>query len=188
MFTPHLFEYENRAETAGGETHQQSANLLAQASGLYGRAYWRGMVGRALAALTGHPRRLLVLSDVIARAPIDGRRYAGLQTVGVACIVGTESRVDDFDAAFHPLSSHDRYRWVSMAQTFLRFRAVPPVELIQVGGAYFVRDGHHRVSVARTVGQALIEAEVTVYEVEIRPETLPPAASAATACLVDCAA
>jgi len=43
---------------------------------------------------------------------------------------------------------------------------LPPVELVQVGDVYFVRDGHHRISVARTVGQRDIEAEVTVWHVD----------------------
>jgi hypothetical protein len=41
---------------------------------------------------------------------------------------------------------------------------LPPVELIQVGDVYFVRDGHHRISVARMMGQDSIDAEVTVWE------------------------
>ena len=41
---------------------------------------------------------------------------------------------------------------------------LPPVELIQVGSAFYVRDGHHRISVARVLGQVTIEAEVTVWD------------------------
>jgi hypothetical protein len=44
-------------------------------------------------------------------------------------------------------------------------RTLPPVELIQVGDLYFVRDGHHRISVAQAMGQESIEAEVTVWQV-----------------------
>jgi hypothetical protein len=40
---------------------------------------------------------------------------------------------------------------------------LPPVVLVQVGDVYFVRDGHHRISVARALGQLDIEAEVTVW-------------------------
>ena len=38
---------------------------------------------------------------------------------------------------------------------------MPPVELLKVGDIYFVRDGHHRVSVARALGRADIDAYVT---------------------------
>jgi hypothetical protein len=40
---------------------------------------------------------------------------------------------------------------------------LPPVQLIQVGDAYFVRDGHHRISVAHHLGQASIDAEVLIW-------------------------
>jgi len=40
---------------------------------------------------------------------------------------------------------------------------LPPVQLIQVGADYYVRDGHHRVSVTRALGLDVIEAEVTVW-------------------------
>jgi hypothetical protein len=48
--------------------------------------------------------------------------------------------------------------------------ALPPVDVIQVEDAYFVRDGHHRVSVARAMGQQEIEAEITAWQVEF-PES-----------------
>jgi hypothetical protein len=46
-----------------------------------------------------------------------------------------------------------------------RGKSLPPVDLIQVGDAYFVRDGHHRISVARALGQQDIEAKVIVWQV-----------------------
>jgi hypothetical protein len=39
------------------------------------------------------------------------------------------------------------------------------VELIQIGEVYFVQDGHHRISVARALGQRTIEAQVVVWQV-----------------------
>jgi hypothetical protein len=42
---------------------------------------------------------------------------------------------------------------------------LPAVDLIQIGDVYFVRDGHHRISVGRAMGQEIIDAEVTVWEV-----------------------
>jgi hypothetical protein len=48
--------------------------------------------------------------------------------------------------------------------THLAGDPLPPVELIQVGSVYFVRDGHHRISVARAMGQQEIEAVVTVWQ------------------------
>jgi hypothetical protein len=49
--------------------------------------------------------------------------------------------------------------------------------LIQVGDDYFVRDGHHRISVARAFGREQIDAEVIVWDLGPRPpEMLEPVA------------
>src|SRR6266508_3609036 len=76
-----------------------------------------------------------------------------------------EGRCDDFDVGFHPLKEHTEERWVSVARAQLRGLGLPPVELIQMGDAYFVRDGHHRISVAAALGQQEIDAVVTVWQV-----------------------
>lgn len=87
--------------------------------------------------------------------------YLGLQVVDVRKIVGSENRVTDFDADFTPRAMHLQNRWVSVAIAYIRDIALPPVELIQVGDEYYVRDGHHRISVARAMDQAMIHATVT---------------------------
>ena len=84
-------------------------------------------------------------------------------------IRGTEGQRDAFDDAFHPLTSHTRGRWVSIASAWLQGTSLPPVDLIRVGEVYFVRDGHHRISVARALGQQEIDAVVTVWEVATSP-------------------
>jgi len=55
--------------------------------------------------------------------------------------------------------------WMGIAMARQQGIAMPAVQLIQVGDLYFVRDGHHRMSVARALGEAYVEAEVTVWEV-----------------------
>ncbi len=84
-------------------------------------------------------------------------------TRNLRSIIGSEGRAADFDLGFHPLDESARDRWVSMAVAYLRHLPLPPVELIQVGDAYFVRDGHHRISVGRAFGQIAIDAEVTTW-------------------------
>ena len=79
-------------------------------------------------------------------------------------IRGSEGRCQDFDVAFHPLKQHAEERWVSVARAQLRGLGLPPIELIQVGEVYFVRDGHHRISVAAALGQQEIDAVVTVWQ------------------------
>jgi hypothetical protein len=78
----------------------------------------------------------------------------------LAKIVGSEGRTADFDSAFDPLRSHNRDRWIGIAAARRQGAILPPVELIQVGDTYYVRDGNHRVSVAKAAGQVEIEAQI----------------------------
>src|SRR5262249_49583669 len=135
------------------------------ASALYARSCHAGRVGRIWAKLRGQSRRLLDLNTVAAASAIGDRRAAGTQTVPIGQIRGSEGRCEDFDVAFHPLKAHTEDRWLSVAKANLRGRGLPPVELIQLGEVYFVRDGHHRISVAAALGQQEIDAVVTVWQV-----------------------
>jgi hypothetical protein len=86
--------------------------------------------------------------------------------VPIQKIRGSQGRTKDFDRGFHPLKNHTRDRWVGIAVARQRGTALPSVSLVQVGDLYFVLDGHHRISVARALGQRDIEAHVTVWQVE----------------------
>lgn len=88
--------------------------------------------------------------------------YEGLQLVRLAEIKGTEGRKHDFDADFAPLTERVENRWVSVAMAILSGKSLPPVELVKVGDEFYVRDGHHRISVAKALRQDAIEAIVTV--------------------------
>ena len=79
-------------------------------------------------------------------------------------IQGSEGRCRDFDRGFAPLQDHTRERWLSVAVAWLQGHALPAVDLVEVGELYFVRDGHHRISVARALGCVDIDASVTVWE------------------------
>jgi hypothetical protein len=88
-----------------------------------------------------------------------------VQTVAIGQIRGSEGRCEDFDSSFQPLKEHAEERWVSVARAQLRGLSLPPIELIQLGDVYFVRDGHHRISVAAALGQQEIDAVVTIWQV-----------------------
>lgn len=136
---------------------------------LYNEARRPDWIGKLWSALTGRSRQLLHLSDVQASGALHGCHYAGTRPVPIGHIRGSEGRCEDFDAGFRPLKVHNKGRWVSIAKARLQGVVLPPVDLIQVGDAYFVRDGHHRISVARAFGQTDIDAEVTVWEVASPP-------------------
>jgi hypothetical protein len=112
---------------------------------------------------TRKSNRLRALNTVSQRIPAGNTRYAGMRAVPLAQIRGSENRLDDFDASFNPLQQHNQDRWLNVAMANLRGVTMPPVELIQLDGAYYVRDGHHRISVARAMGQEVIDAEVSVW-------------------------
>lgn len=131
---------------------------------LYDRARRAGRLGRIWAALGGRPARLARLANATAGAAPLNRHAIGLRTVPIRQIGGSEARWRDFDADFHPLLGATRDRWLRLATARLRGRALPPVELIAAGSTYYVRDGHHRLSVARVLGEDFIEAHVTVWQ------------------------
>jgi hypothetical protein len=81
-------------------------------------------------------------------------------SVPIDCIRGSEGRTEDFDDTFHPLHDRMRSRWLNVASMRLAGEGLPSVELIHSCGRYFVRDGHHRISVAKALGEAYIDAEV----------------------------
>ena len=132
---------------------------------LYCRARNRGQWGQLWSALTGCSRRLLTLDEIRATCAICDNRSVGIRNVPMCQIRGTESRAGDFDRDFNPLSDHNQGRWQRVAAACQRGKTLPPVDLVQVEDLYFVRDGHHRISVAQALGQQDIEAKVVVWQV-----------------------
>jgi hypothetical protein len=82
--------------------------------------------------------------------------------------VGSEGRYHDFNQAFLPKHDYMKQRWVSIDSAHYHDVILPPVRLYEIGGLYFVRDGNHRVSVARMKGMESIDAEVTSLSSEIK--------------------
>jgi len=121
----------------------------------------RARLGKIKAFLSGHSNRLLNLSEITNGAQVFSRHYVGLHTVPVRQIQGSESRNKDFDRDFNPVRDHTKERWVNIFAARLLEKSLPAVDLIKVGEIYFVRDGHHRVSVANALGAEFIDAHVT---------------------------
>ncbi len=132
---------------------------------LYQRAWLKGWLRRMRSALTRRSSDLLNLAEAEASRHIENRYSAGVQMVALDQIQGSQGRCRDFDRAFYPLQGHSESRWLRVAMVRELGVVLPLVELVQVGNIYFVRDGHHRISVARALGQTEIEAEVRVWEV-----------------------
>ena len=134
----------------------------------FDRAYKRGWLYKFWALLTQCSAQMLNLQKVKTALSIRNRHYKGIRTVLLDQIRGSENRPADFDVRFNPLRRDDKARWINVASAMLLDINLPPVELIQIGDTYFVRDGHHRVSAARALGQEEIDAIVTTWDVNWR--------------------
>jgi hypothetical protein len=110
---------------------------------------------------SGDLDHILPFDEVVGALGMRERRPLGLRDVPLDRILGTVDRTNDFDRAFRPTSSRARERWERLATAARRGETLPPISLYVVGGVYFVRDGHHRVSVARALGRDTIDAWVT---------------------------
>ncbi|MGD8624380.1 MAG: hypothetical protein PVJ34_07585 [Anaerolineae bacterium] len=165
MFNPNqpiTFLAVNGAANSQRDTQQRPVQ---SALHLFDRACTRGWLHRLWSALTRRSNRLLDLDDVKMTCEIHNRCYAGIQAVSLDQIRGSEGRCRDFDAAFHPRQNHNKGRWLNVAIARQTGTSLPPVALVQIEDVYFVTDGHHRISVARALGQKCIEAEVVIWQV-----------------------
>jgi uncharacterized membrane protein YfbV (UPF0208 family) len=131
------------------------------------RAYRRGFWRKLSSWLTGERNELLPFDAVRDRIPLRGQHYIGLKQIPIEQIVGSMGRYRDFDRAFLPRQARTRGRWESIDSAHYDDVILPPVELYKMGEVYFVRDGNHRVSVAREQGQEFVDAYVTEIDVSV---------------------
>jgi hypothetical protein len=128
------------------------------------RARRRATLARLAARLRGVPDDVGVIlpyEEVVAALGFVSQHNIGTKVVALEAIVGTVDRGREFDRSFRPTSGRVRSRWEHVATAMRRGESMPPVDLIQIGEIYFVRDGHNRVSVARALGRTDIDAYVT---------------------------
>jgi uncharacterized ParB-like nuclease family protein len=115
------------------------------------------------AALTRRGRRLASIEDVLDAARAEGRSYGGIQEIPVDKIVGSAgsmAKAEDFDPAFLPTTPRLRDRWTRIYREMVEGAELPPIDVYRVGDGYYVIDGHHRVSVARSLDRPTITARI----------------------------
>lgn len=149
---------------------QNSSLVKSQARDDFNKARSKATITGILHALTPEKQRLLSLEDVRNLLRPKSETYKGMQTVDIDKIVGSEGRYEDFNSAFLPRRDFIRSRWESIDRAHLSSIILPPIKLYEIGGVYFVRDGNHRVSVARSQGVMAIDAEVIELDTEIKLE------------------
>jgi hypothetical protein len=116
-----------------------------------------------LAHVTGRPADLLPFEAVREGLQLRHMVDRGIEEVPLELIVGTLGREREFNRAFLPRDDALRDRWEDVQGLAEGPRGFAPVELYKVGDAYFVVDGHHRVSVAKALGTPSIEARVEEF-------------------------
>jgi hypothetical protein len=128
---------------------------------------------RALSAIAARLRResdlavILPFDEVVQALGRRGERRLGLQTIELDSIVGTVDRGREFDRRFRPTSGRVRPRWERINTAQRKGQAMPPIDVYRIGDLHFVKDGHHRVSVAGALGHADIDAYVTEVLTEL---------------------
>ncbi|HSL42886.1 MAG TPA: hypothetical protein VK897_05605 [Anaerolineales bacterium] len=163
MFENRINAFENVHTLDHGGSENIYARQYNVALSQFRSALLKGKVFRLKRKALRRQPYLYDLNALKADLRVLGSSYSGIQVVPVNSIIGSEGRTADFDLHFHPLSEAARDRWTNMAIVHLSRIPLPPIQLIRIGDAYFVRDGHHRVSVARAFGQAAMDAEVITW-------------------------
>jgi uncharacterized protein DUF4032 len=139
----------------------------------FARARRRRVLARLAHRLRGGPSDvdlILPFEEVVEALGRRGERHLGLQTIPLDSIVGTVDRTRGFDRSFRPTSGQVRKRWERIAKAQRQGEAMPPIQVYRIGGMHFVKDGHHRVSVARAQGRRDIEAYVTEVITAVDPD------------------
>jgi hypothetical protein len=149
----------------------QIDSIAQKASYDFSRARGKAILSQIQNFLNTDRDRLLSFNDVKDILKPKNQVYRGSQTVPIKMIVGSEGRYHDFNKFFLPRKEHLRHRWERVDEAHILDIILPSILLYEIGGVYFVRDGNHRVSVAKSQGVEFIDAEVIslTTEVNIKP-------------------
>jgi len=122
-----------------------------------------------LSVLRGVPNQLVPFDWVQHLAP-HGEHHVGLHSIPIDAVIGSVDRYREFSRHYLPKEHHLDERWIAIRKAQLDGRELPPIQVYKVGELYFVKDGNHRVSVARRNGQKYIDAHIIELDVRVKPE------------------
>jgi hypothetical protein len=142
------------------DDHSFQANYLEGVSKFHALRT-RAFLHEILSLLRGQSAELMSFEDVRTRLRLREESYKGLQDIPVDSIAGSVGRHKEFTKTFLPRSNETKERWSRVYAKMNSMEGVPPIEVYKIGEVYFVRDGNHRVSVARENGARTIQAHVT---------------------------
>ncbi len=144
-----------------------TGRTLASAVEDFHRARRQAKLDDLMGRLTGRSTELLSYEDVRRKLQARERSSEWLDDIPLDSIVGSVGRYRDFTRSFLPKRASLSDRWARVEVAVTGTEGVPPIEVYKIGEAYFVRDGHHRVSVARKMGSDHIQAYVTEVETKV---------------------
>jgi hypothetical protein len=166
MFHDNLSLYQSTQHLGSGSADSMYARQYNTALNRFNATLGKGKFSRLKRRVLRRPQSLYDLNALKPDLVLRGSFYSGMQVVPIHSIIGSESRTIDFDMDFYPIHEASRERWVNMAMMYLACLLLPSVELIQIDNAYFVRDGHHRISISRAFGQLAVDAEVITWKAQ----------------------
>ncbi len=146
----------------------EQAFLSSQTDDDFNKARNKAFFNEIQHLLSPDEAKLISFSDIKKILKPSNEVYKGMQVVPISLIVGSEGRYNDFDNHFFPKSNFLKTRWEHVDMAHYQDITLPPVSLYELGGLYFVRDGNHRVSVAKMKGIENIDAEVISLQSEIK--------------------
>ncbi len=132
----------------------------------FNRARAQASLQEITSRLRGKSADLLSFEEVARKLQVTGETAAGRRSIPLEAIVGSVGRYSDFTRTFLPRRSSDAQRWARV-RAVRDLKALPPIDVYQIGDAYFVLDGNHRVSIARQLGATHIDAIVTVVQTRV---------------------
>jgi nucleotide-binding universal stress UspA family protein len=127
----------------------------------------KAVIETLFARLRGQSVDLLPYEDVRRMLKATSSTDRGLHEIPLDAIVGSVGRYNDFTRSFLPKYDNAQDRWARVKQAFESMTGVPPIEVYQLSDVYFVKDGNHRVSIARQLGAEYIQAYVTEVQTRV---------------------
>lgn len=142
--------------------------MLQEAENDFAKARNKALFNEIQHFLNPEEASMISLKAVKKLIKTETETYIGMQVVPISKIIGSEGRYKDFDNQFFPKRSVVKERWEHVDEAIIKDIVLPPIKVYELGGLYFVRDGNHRVSVAKAKGVEFIDAEVISLQTEIR--------------------
>ncbi len=148
-------------------TSNEQTRARVDATRNFEKARRQALVQEISAKVTGRNNRLMPFEAIRAELRLQNPLYRGTREIPIAKIIGSVGRYDDFNRQFLPLTESMRERWVGVETLAVSSTGWPPIDVYQVGDAYFVRDGNHRTAVARSMGLPTIEAHIWEFPEDV---------------------